>query len=99
MTSPINEVKFVNKAVSTSPKYLRVELLALQKSGAKDMVQIPGIYLKGIGNEMEACKVVLGINKNGNLMNGSEDVAVWPCPPVCRPPKPVGLVTLSNFLK
>ena len=99
MTSPIRDVEFVNKAVVFAPKYERKDLVALQEKGAVDMVQIPGVFSKGTTAEKIACKVVIGINEKFELMIGSDDIAAFPCPPVCRPPNPTGLVTLSNFLK
>ncbi len=95
MIVPISKVKFVGKAEIVGPKYYKGDLLELQKKGATDMVQIPGIY---IDDPKAASKMVVGIDQNGRIMNGENDIVIPPCPPGCYPPGIGGLVTLSNFL-
>lgn len=95
MRISISKVKFVRKAKVVAPKYFEGDLIALQKKGATDMVQIAGIYTD---DPKAASKVVIGITKEGKLMNGKDDVAVFPCPPYCEPPESGGMVTLSGFL-
>lgn len=98
MIVPISKVTFVNKAEITGPKYYKDELTILQNSGAVTMVQIPG-YLKDDGPNEPACKIVIGINSSGSIMNNSANKAVFPCPPKCKPPGTGGpKVTLSSFL-
>lgn len=95
MTTPISKVKFTGKAKIFSPKYYKDELIALQRKGATTMVQIPGVFSD---DPKDASKVVIGIDKDGKLMNGKKDIVVWPCPPMCEPPGTGGLITLSSFL-
>ncbi len=95
MTSTIAKVKFVAKAEVFAPKYFKDELTALRNSGAISMIQIPGIFTT---DPKKACKMVVGIKSNGQLMNNSSDMVVMPCPLYCKPPKNSLLVTLSSFL-
>lgn len=95
MTVPISKVNFVDKAEVFAPKYYKDELIALQNSGATNMVQIPGIY---VDNPKPASKMVVGIDSSGHIMNGNSNIVVVPCPNNCDPPGTGGLVTLSSFL-
>ena len=95
MIVPISKVKFVNKAEIVGPKYFKGDLTELQKKGAVDMIQIPGIYLD---DPKAASKIVVGITEEGKIMNGKNDIAAFPCPPACHPPVIGGLTTLSSFL-
>lgn len=96
MTSLISKVKFVAKAEIFAPKYFKDELIQLQDSGAVTMIQIPGFLPN---TPKPAAKIVVGINKDGQIMNNpKKDIVVMPCPNFCEPPGSGGLVTLSSFL-